>query len=319
MNSLPKLKPRPWPGQEDLLTLREAFRAAFDDVTSGDPLIVASLAHVLAHPGHLGRAATCLAVGRGVGLETNRTLKLAIGVEYLHTASLVFDDLPCMDNASTRRHAPCVHRVHGESTAILSALALVNRAYTLIWEGLAGGEIRDRLRAGEYLDSALGVFGLLGGQSRDLHDVEAHQSTTGVRQIATMKTVPLLRVAVVLPVIISGGSRRLVQLLERYCLFRGLAYQIADDLKDLSGTGLETGKTSGRDADLGRPNLALAGGFEAAIAELQHLNRLGDRALRALPGGWRQWGFLDRLRPEVPTASPPPPASLQMLAPAVSQ
>jgi geranylgeranyl diphosphate synthase type II len=282
----------------DLKTLREALRTGFDDVAGGEARLEASLTHILAHPGNLGRAKVCLAVGRVVGLPQEEALALAMGVEYFHTASLVFDDLPCMDDAHERRQVPCVHRLYGDSAAVLSGLALVNRAYRLIWQAMAGAEIEDRLRSSDYVDRCLGVFGLLGGQSRDLHDPSALETAEGVMDVARMKTVPLLQMAIVLPVMLTGGSERLIQLLERYCVLRGLAYQIADDLKDVTAGSEEVGKTTGRDEALGRPNLVSAIGVEGARVRLARLNRLGDRVLDQLPGGTAQWSLLNALRPK---------------------
>lgn len=287
--------------ERDLKLLREALRTGFDDVAGGEPLLEASLTYVLAHPGNLGRAKVCLAVGRVVGLPQKEALALAMGVEYFHTASLVFDDLPCMDDALARRQVPCVHRLYGDSAAVLTGLALVNRAYRLVWRAQAGAEIGAGLRASDYVDHCLGVFGLLGGQSSDLHNSTAQESARGVMAVARMKTVPLLQMAVVLPVLLTGGSGRLVQLLERYCVLRGLAYQIADDLKDVLEKSAAVGKTTGRDEALGRPNLVAAIGAAGARGRLARLNRLGDRVLDQLPGGAAQWSLLNALRPKEET------------------
>jgi geranylgeranyl diphosphate synthase type II len=290
---------------EDLRILREALRSGLDDVAGGEPVMEAALTHVLAHPGNLGRARICLATGRRVGLDSEAALALAMAVEYFHTASLVFDDLPCMDDADERRHAPCVHKVYGEPAAVLAGLALVNRAYRLVWTGMSGAGFAERQRASGYVDACLGVFGLLGGQSQDLHDQGAAGRESGVMEVARLKTVPLLRLAVLLPVILTGGSERLVQVLERLCVFRGLAYQIADDLKDVTDSDVGAGKTSGRDEALGRPNLARAAGLDGAIARLARLNHLGDRTMAMLPGGAAQWSFLDLIRPRESVAECP--------------
>ncbi len=93
----------------------------------------------------------------------------AVALEYFHTASLLFDDLPCMDNALERRGAPCVHLAFGEEGAILTALALINRAYALTWRAVAGCPQVRQVRALAYIEHCLGVEGLLNGQSLDLH------------------------------------------------------------------------------------------------------------------------------------------------------
>jgi geranylgeranyl pyrophosphate synthase len=132
--------------------------------------------------------------------------------------------------------------------------------------------------------------------------------------VARLKTVPLLQVAVLLPVILTGGRADMVTLLERYCLVRGVAYQIADDLKDVVGTASVVGKTTGRDELLGRPNIVNVAGFQGARARLLRLNGIGDRVLDVLPGGRPRWEFLNALRPKENWMQESPGASLASAA-----
>jgi geranylgeranyl pyrophosphate synthase len=120
--------------------------------------------------------------------------------------------------------------------------------------------------------------------------------------VAARKTGDLLRLTLVLPAIIGRGTDREIQLLDRIGLLRGLAYQAADDLKDVLCNGSETGKTSGRDAELGRPNLILAEGFQATLRRFKRLRQMGDRLQAALPGGPERWGMLAPLRVTLPTS-----------------
>ena len=114
--------------------LQESFRASLPLPSLLDPAFEDALRHVLSNPGSMVRPKMVHRVGSAYNLDTESAHSIAIALEYFHTASLIFDDLPCMDNAVERRGAPCVHVEFGEATAILTALALINRAYALIWQ-----------------------------------------------------------------------------------------------------------------------------------------------------------------------------------------
>ncbi len=115
-----------------------------------------------------------------------------------------------------------------------------------------------------------------------------------------MKTADLLRLTVVLPAILGRATRREIQLLDRLALFRGLAYQAADDLKDVFQESSLSGKTGGRDHSLGRPNLVATEGTEGAIRRFLRLNAIADRLQASLPGALGQWQTLNMLRVPLP-------------------
>ena len=263
--------------------------------------LAAALGDVLARPGSLVRAVTAYLIGIEMGVAEEAARAMACGIEYLHTASLVFDDLPAMDDARTRRGAPCPHVAHGEAVAMLAALALINRGYALIWSGIRRASPARREQAGECVDARLGLTGVIGGQAYDLKGWRGEQSAAEVSEVAARKTGDLLRLTLTLPAIVGRGSAREIQLLDRIGLLRGLAYQAADDLKDVLCPGDEAGKSAGRDAEMGRPNLILAEGFQAALRRFKRLRQMGDRVQAALPGPAGRWGMLAPLRVTLPT------------------
>src|ERR1035438_3279487 len=118
--------------------LTEAFKTFLPLPATLDAPLEEALRHVLDSPGSLVRPRVVFQVAKAYGLHETPAKELAIALEYFHTASLVFDDLPCMDNAMERRGVPCVHFAFGEAGAILTALALINRAYALTWRAIAG-------------------------------------------------------------------------------------------------------------------------------------------------------------------------------------
>ena len=248
-----------------------------------EPHLASALRQTLNHPGSLVRAQMVYEIGLAFGLLKNHAIHFATAMEYFHTASLLFDDLPCMDDAAERRGQPCVHHTHGEATAILAALGLVSRAYALLWQGLANASAERQALAAAYIEKCLGVNGLLNGQSEDLHYASLPNSRRSPQQVATGKTVSLIRLSLVLPALVGGAKPREVRLLERLAGFWGLGYQILDDLKDVLQPSAQTGKTSARDQSLNRPNLALAIGADQSLRRLERLMGLGDRVLARLP------------------------------------
>lgn len=265
-----------------------------------EPRLAAALDDVLARPGSLVRAVAAYLVGIEMGVPEPAARAVGCGIEYLHTASLVFDDLPAMDDARARRGAACVHVTHGESIAMLAALALVNRGYALLWQGIRHASPANLEKAGEWVDARLGVNGVIGGQAHDLRGWRADQSPADVSEVAARKTADLLRLTIVLPAIIGRGTRREIQLLDRLSMLSGLAYQAADDIKDVLGSEVGFGKTGGRDEHLGRPNIVTAEGLPAAMARLDRLRLAARRVKAALPGDPFRWGMLELLKVPVP-------------------
>jgi geranylgeranyl pyrophosphate synthase len=204
-----------------------------------------------------------------------------------------------MDNATSRRGAPCVHIPFGEPTAILAALGLINRAYALSWKALAACPLAVHADAMNYLEGRLGVCGLLNGQSLDLNYARLPHDRETTERIACGKTVSLIRLTLVLPAMLGAASRREVRLLERIAMCWGLGYQMVDDLKDVLQSSAESGKTAARDLHLDRPNTALAIGVPAAVSRLTHLIRLGDRMLSRLLVLRPALEFLAKLRTDL--------------------
>ena len=274
----------------------DAFRTSLPLPAALDPHLEEAIRHVLDNPGSLVRPRMVFQVATAYGLDATPAKDLAIALEYFHTASLLFDDLPCMDNASERRGVPCVHLAYGEAGAILAALALINRAYALIWRAVSYASPQVQLQALAYIEQCLGVNGLLNGQSLDLHYATLPHNRETTETIARGKTVSLIRLTLVLPAMLGGASAREIQLLERIALYWGLGYQMVDDLKDVLGTAADAGKTIARDILLDRPNAAFAMGIPRAVLRLTRFIHLGDTTLRWLLKSRPGLSFLGKLR-----------------------
>ena len=275
--------------------LREAYRTHLPIPPTVEHHLAAALLDTLQHQGSLFRAELAYRVAAAYGLPAVEGEQLAVALEYFHTASLLFDDLPSMDNALYRRGALCVHQLYGEGTAILSALALINRAYALMWKVMQAGDPHYVRAAAEYLERYLGLSGILDGQSRDLHfgitSADPHTS----QHIALEKTASLIRLPLVLPAILGGAPEQQRHLLHRLAKFWGLGYQALDDLKDVLTGPQEIGKTTRRDELLHRPNVALELGTEQAIVRHRRLSDIAKRLIKRLGALNPQLSFLEEI------------------------
>ena len=171
----------------------------------------------------------------------------ACAVEFVHTSSLIFDDLPCMDDATMRRNIPALHKVFGEEIALLAGLALLNRAYSLF--GRQAHLLAEASRC-------IGVDGMIGGQALDLSllpdadEVEAERSLK--LQERNRKTSAMMQLAFTAGALACGRSPAEVAPLSQAGQFLGEAYQIGDDLLDNGSLSRHTGKTTGQDCRHGR-------------------------------------------------------------------
>jgi geranylgeranyl pyrophosphate synthase len=311
----------------ELAALGAAFARHMPPGAALEQHLAGVLRDTLAHPGSLIRAQLAWAILRGSDRPADQAESVAIAIEYFHTASLLFDDLPCMDDAEHRRGHPCPHLLHGEAAAILGALGFVNRAYALLWQALEAATAERRRQAGDWVEECLGVTGILDGQARDLHFADSAGRPAEVLTVAVGKTGTLLRLTLGLPALLGGASAGSLEQLRRLAALWGESYQMLDDAKDLFATRQESGKTPCRDVALQRPNYVLAAGIERTLAHLE-LNAQAAAALLAELGPdeprWRVLAgvqqYLDqqfaRLRPYAAEAlCPPAPALSQPLAP----
>ena len=184
-----------------------------------EPHLQAVLAEATAHPGRLFRAQLAYAAALSHGLAHATAARLAVAMEYFHLASLLLDDLPCMDDATERRGRPCPHLAHGEATVILAALALINRAYTLVGFVLPSFPPAYRLPAQACLDSCLGAAGLVGGQAADLRFHPGPGALREAGRIALRKTGALFHLAILLPAYLAAPSVAEFRHLKALCVY----------------------------------------------------------------------------------------------------
>lgn len=229
-----------------------------------------ALAYALRSPGKRVRPALLLSAARAIGGDAHAVLEVATAVEIVHTYSLVHDDLPCMDDDAMRRGRPTTHRAFDVATATRVGFLLVPVAAEALAEAaesLALDPEARRALAVELFEAG-GIRGMVGGQWLDLEAERRQLDLPGLMAVHRGKTGALIRSALVLGGIAAGGSAAQVEALRRFGEEIGLAFQVADDVLDATGTSEVLGKTAGRDAELAKSTyvglLGVEGAREAA-------------------------------------------------------
>ncbi len=242
------------------------------DCSGGPPLLAAAMRHAVFPRGARIRPRLCLAVAAACGEDDPAaTEAAAAAIEFMHCASLIHDDLPCFDDADTRRGRPSVHRAFGEPLAVLAGDALIVLSFqTIAWGAAASpGRLAAMILA---MAAATGLpSGIAAGQAWEC------EPAIDMGQYQRAKTGALFAAATILGAAASGAEpEQWRQLGERL----GDAYQVADDIADVLSCGADLGMPTGQDLALGRPNAVLAMGVDGAM---RHLEMLAAAAAESIP------------------------------------
>jgi len=186
--------------------------------------------YALLNGGKRVRPVIVLMVAKALGMD-KVPLDACLSVEFFHTASLIADDLPCMDNDDYRREKPSVHKVFGETVALLASYALITEGFEMIHQSAKGENSEVGMLALACATKASGLSGATGGQFLDLFP--KGKSLEDIREVIEMKTVTLFEVAFVFGWLFGGGDLSLLEGVKRASYHFGMAFQIADDLDDL--------------------------------------------------------------------------------------
>lgn len=211
---------------------------------------------------------------RLAGGDPDRVLEVACGVELIHTYSLVHDDLPAMDNDTLRRGLPTLHVAFGEALAILAGDALLTEGFRLLCTFPKGQEwAAKRSRVCEIVAEAVGSRGMAGGQVEDLAAQGAFPDPQRLTRIHQAKTAHFLAACLVAGAVLADAPTSLLERLERFGLEFGLAFQIVDDILDVTASAQELGKSPGKDAAQEKLTFPKVFGLEASKERLRELTR----------------------------------------------
>merc|ERR1719329_451645 len=263
--------------------IEEALAASVQSNVPQTNKICESRAYSLMAGGKRVRPVMCIAACEMFGGTQATAMPTAVALEMIHTMSLIHDDLPSMDNDDLRRGKPTNHVIYGEDVAILAGDALLSTSFEIV----AKKTPRELVDAERILDvigrlgKSVGAKGLAGGQVMDLICEGKGNDVTidDLRWIHTHKTAALLDVAVASGAILGGATPEEVKACEVFALNIGLAFQVADDILDVTQSTEELGKTAAKDLEADKTTYPKLLGLEGARAEAERLVAVAKEAM----------------------------------------
>lgn len=247
------------------------------EANDGQRDVTKAMRYSLSNGGKRLRPIFVLEFCRMCGGDVNKALPYACAIEYIHTYSLIHDDLPCMDNDDMRRGKPSCHKMYGEATALLAGDALLTHAFEIC--SLSELSDSQNLRAVSLLSQNAGVGGMIGGQVIDLKYEQSDPSISDILTVHRLKTGALISAACILGCIAAGADDEKIALASRYAYMIGTAFQIRDDLLDILGDEEKLGKPVGSDADNDKTTYVTLVGADRAQ---QDVKTLTDKAVEIL-------------------------------------
>ena len=230
------------------------------------------------------RPALLLAACETAGGDTSIALPFACALEMIHTYSLIHDDLPAMDNDELRRGQPTNHKVFGENVAILAGDGLLNAAAELMAVSAVKMEDMRGIRAMEIIMRHAGITGMIAGQSEDVTSEGQDPREDIVRYIHEHKTADLLEAAVEAGLALAGAEETEIAAGREYALHLGLAFQMTDDLLDVTGSADRLGKSTGKDQEQNKMTWVALRGVEGTAEDARREISLAKEALEGIPG-----------------------------------
>ncbi len=225
-----------------------------------------------------------LAAAEALGARTAGVLPIAASLELIHTYSLIHDDLPAMDNDDFRRGRPTCHKVYGDAIAILAGDGLLTMAFEALSDPRRLSSISEKrlLAVIREIAKASGVYGMVGGQVVDMESEGREIDLPTLEYIHTRKTGALIRAAVRAGALYARASEKRLRALTRYGEMTGLAFQIADDILDITGTQEELGKDIGSDLKKGKKTFPAVYGIEESRRRAKEVVSHALKALKDL-------------------------------------
>lgn len=243
-----------------------------------------AMKYSLAAGGKRLRPVLLLAACEFAGGDINEAIPYACAMEYIHTYSLIHDDLPAMDNDDLRRGLPTNHKVYGEAMAILAGDGLLTTAFEAINKDMMlyfdePEKMVKRVKAAYEIAKGAGCRGMVAGQVSDIEGEGADFSNEMLEYIHINKTGALIRSSIKAGLYLGNPTSYMLDNLDHYAENLGLAYQIADDILDVIGNPEELGKATGSDEKKQKNTYTSINGLEAAY---KRLDELTDSAVEAI-------------------------------------
>lgn len=241
--------------------------------------VVEAMKYSLTNGGKRLRPVFCLEFANCLGLEKAKALPFACAVEYIHTYSLIHDDLPCMDNDDFRRGKPSCHKQFGETTALLAGDALLTHAFKIATESDLSSE--KIVKSISLLSKNSGVEGMIGGQVLDLKYEKDNPTLDQLLSVHQLKTSALIELSCLLGCIAAGATENQVNSASKFANDLGIAFQIKDDILDVVGDAEKLGKPIGSDADNDKITYVSLVGLDKAQEDVESLTESAISMLSA--------------------------------------
>ena len=231
---------------------------------SPQKIIFDSMKYSLEAGGKRIRPVLLLETIKMMGGNCSAGIPFACAVEYIHTYSLIHDDLPAMDDDDLRRGKPTNHKVFGEAVAILAGDGLLNSAFEIMSGEILKNNCVGSVKAMNVIASCAGVNGMIAGQIVDIESEGRSISYEELRYLHSKKTGALIKASVMAGAYIAGANEEELKAVERYSENIGLAFQITDDILDVTGNTSELGKNTGSDIQNDKSTYVSLFGIEKA-------------------------------------------------------
>ena len=228
----------------------------------GIPVITEAMRYSLFAGGKRLRPILALLSCQLLGGMEEEVLPFACCIEMIHTYSLIHDDLPAMDNDDLRRGKPTNHKVFGEGYAVLAGDALLNKAFETMAGIIVNNHKLEYIRAMEVISRASGISGMIGGQCIDLYSENKDIDIDTLKRMHSKKTGALITASLAVGAIISKGNDDDIKNIMEFGDLIGLAFQIVDDILDVSGSEVKLGKSVNKDAVIHKSNFISFYGME---------------------------------------------------------
>lgn len=263
--------------KNDIRKVDNSLLSYLPDAKDGQYQVAEAMKYSLINGGKRIRPVLALEFARACGGTRNDCLPLACALEYVHTYSLIHDDLPCMDNDDLRRGKPSCHKQFDEATALLAGDALLTHAFEIISEA----ELSDdkKVMAVSLLAQNSGVSGMIGGQVIDLLFEKGSPNLKELLTVYKLKTGALISAACLLGCISAGADSSQMAAASKFAYSLGIAFQIQDDILDITGDEKKLGKPVGSDATNSKKTYATIAGLTKAQ---QDVKKLTDNAISQL-------------------------------------
>ena len=266
----------------DISIIERRLTDLLPECKDGQDEVVQAMRYSLSNGGKIIRPVLCLEFAKLCGADRYSALDFACAVEYMHTYSLIHDDLPCMDDDDMRRGKPSCHKQFSEATALLAGDALLTHAFQII----SDSELDDSKKAAacSLLAQNGGALGMIGGQVLDLKYESEAPDIRQILSVHRLKTGALISAACLLGCIAAGAGEDRIAAASAFAYHLGTAFQIKDDILDITGSSEILGKPIGSDAENQKTTYVTIKGIKESQKDVERLTQAAVSSLAAFDG-----------------------------------